>query len=358
MAFERATQAVSEATRRQVLQHWRLGLPIAVERNGKLIWLGPEEVEVPPPQGPAGLLYLPQGRSVDPELLRKWLSQACPTLADLVNLANLPVGLLAYVSPRSATGRADHGLDETGADNLCQAERQFSILRTAYPRQTAKLAKRLKAVGTEEELAELLCEAAVCNAIASAAKSGSLVVEPTTANGSRCDLRANLGGSDVWGEVKRYSDRAAQSGTPVLRALSVEGFRQAAGGAEGVIRSRAENLRSKLDGWSDNGQGKGVPDQFLPGQINILFLFEDAWSPLPHVRAALWGDRFFFDEPDPELWQYGSKEGLFARERWSVVSACCWMTTVGGAARTQRLWKNPKAEIRLPTPVEDLLQEL
>lgn len=59
VALERATRAIKEATRRQVEQHRRLGLPIAVERDGAVVWLGPDEIEVPAPEGPGGAVWRP-----------------------------------------------------------------------------------------------------------------------------------------------------------------------------------------------------------------------------------------------------------------------------------------------------------
>ena len=38
-------EALNEAVRDAVRQHQRMGLPLAVWRNGKTVWLSPEEVE-------------------------------------------------------------------------------------------------------------------------------------------------------------------------------------------------------------------------------------------------------------------------------------------------------------------------
>jgi hypothetical protein len=39
-------KAVREAVRR----HKLLGYPIAVSRGGKVVWIPPEEIEIPPPE--------------------------------------------------------------------------------------------------------------------------------------------------------------------------------------------------------------------------------------------------------------------------------------------------------------------
>jgi hypothetical protein len=43
--------ALAEAVREAVLRHKRLGNPIAVWENGRVVWIPPEEIEVDPPAG-------------------------------------------------------------------------------------------------------------------------------------------------------------------------------------------------------------------------------------------------------------------------------------------------------------------
>jgi len=43
--------ALAEAVREAVLRHKRLGNPIAVWKNGRVVWIPPEEIEVDPPAG-------------------------------------------------------------------------------------------------------------------------------------------------------------------------------------------------------------------------------------------------------------------------------------------------------------------
>ena len=45
-----ADRAVRKAVREAVLRHKLLGNPIAVWRDGKVVWIPPEEIEVPPPE--------------------------------------------------------------------------------------------------------------------------------------------------------------------------------------------------------------------------------------------------------------------------------------------------------------------
>ncbi|HEX6201260.1 MAG TPA: hypothetical protein VF150_13435 [Thermoanaerobaculia bacterium] len=45
-----ADRAVRKAVREAVLRHKLLGNPIAVWRDGEVLWIQPEEIEVPPPE--------------------------------------------------------------------------------------------------------------------------------------------------------------------------------------------------------------------------------------------------------------------------------------------------------------------
>jgi len=43
-------RAMRKAVREAVLRHKLLGQPIAVGRDGKVVWIPPEEIEIPPPE--------------------------------------------------------------------------------------------------------------------------------------------------------------------------------------------------------------------------------------------------------------------------------------------------------------------
>lgn len=45
-----ADRAIRKAVREAGLRHKLLGHPIAVSRGGKVVWIPPEEIEVPPPE--------------------------------------------------------------------------------------------------------------------------------------------------------------------------------------------------------------------------------------------------------------------------------------------------------------------
>lgn len=47
-----ADRAVRKAVREALLRHKRLGQPIAVSEQGKVVWIPPEEIEVPPEEPP------------------------------------------------------------------------------------------------------------------------------------------------------------------------------------------------------------------------------------------------------------------------------------------------------------------
>jgi len=47
-----ADRAVRKGVREALLRHKRLGQPIAVSEQGKVVWIPPEEIEVPPEEPP------------------------------------------------------------------------------------------------------------------------------------------------------------------------------------------------------------------------------------------------------------------------------------------------------------------
>jgi len=47
---DRPGRAMRKAVREAVLRHKLLGNPIAVGRDGKVVWIPPEQIEVPPPE--------------------------------------------------------------------------------------------------------------------------------------------------------------------------------------------------------------------------------------------------------------------------------------------------------------------
>jgi len=44
-------RAVRQAVREAVLRHKQLGNPIAVSRDGEVVWIQPEDIEIPGPDG-------------------------------------------------------------------------------------------------------------------------------------------------------------------------------------------------------------------------------------------------------------------------------------------------------------------
>lgn len=359
---ERADRAIHEAVRRQVEEHRRLGLPIAVEREGRVVWLGPDEIEVTAPEGPSGLLMIPSEKAADARSVAAWIKLECPVLHSLLKPAGEPVppaGLIAYLSPRSASETDVDGLDLLGKQHLRHAEGALHRINELAPPGWARVRKRIPTFREEDKLVQFLCEIAVCAAVGSVADPGSFELSPITQPPKNCDLKAAIHGTTFWGEIKRSADPGpamGSAGRSRPRALSVRAHRESRDTEEPPTRSRAEDLRSRLDGTSDGRPKPGVPGQLQPGGVNVLFLFEDAWTPLPHVRSALFGDPYYFQEPRPG--DPPTPEGLFALVRWRIVSACCWMAIVRGTARTQRLWTNPNAEVPLPGHVETVLTSL
>ena len=67
-----------------------------------------------------------------------------------------------------------------------------------------KYRRDLSAVNSENQVAELFCEIALCASLANRAQK--LELRPSTGKGTYSDCLFNLSGFDIYGEAKRYVD--------------------------------------------------------------------------------------------------------------------------------------------------------
>ena len=230
---------------------------------------------------------------------------------------------------------------EVGRTHLEKAANEIGrlMVRLGQKQVCDAYRRQFSGVGDEHKVAELLCEITVCVSMADI--SDEFELRPSTTGKKRCDFRAMLAGHYVWGEVKRYEDTWFEKPHLSGRAISMQSYVNARGRA---AIPRAEQLREKLDGYAAGRHPNGVPEQFLKNQINLLFIIHRSYGESERdLHDALFGDR-------------ESNNGLFMRERWRNVSACCWSGVDGNDSFTiRKIWGNPNALMAVP---ENVLTEL
>jgi hypothetical protein len=260
------------------------------------------------------------------ELLKKH----CPHIWELFNKRakrNPPGGITEFIS------------DELAAEQLQLADGRVRSLINKTSEMAVRDAYRrdLSGVDTAERLAELFCEMTMADALAGIS-SAATVFRPRTAGGTACDLKIVVSGCDLYAEVKRFAD-TWEGGQRSI------GKSQPGSAKPDADRPRAMDLFSKL---------KGVHRQFPTGTLNVLFLFHpSAWSTHRYIGQALFGDASSLDDSNVPL-LYG--DGLCALKEWHEVSACAHAhVNCDGTISIRKIWKNPKANIRLPDVVEGRL---
>ena len=257
----------------------------------------------------------------------------CPRIWALLNekaKRSLPKGIEDFVSGQwSADGRTQLQSADARVAALI-AKTSEATVADAYRRD-------LSGVGSEQKLAELLCELTLVDAIAGVSDS-QLVLRPATRNGKRCDAKVVLVGRDVYGEVKRLAD-AWEGGVRSI-AKTLHGPKPAH-----ATRPRAMDLFSKLE---------KVPGQFPQTTVNILFLFHPSvWNSPVYIKQALFGDASGFDEsPNPQV----HNDGLFYLSEWRELTACAHSrVNEDGSLSIVQVWRNPNANAVLS---EDVLQRV
>lgn len=255
----------------------------------------------------------------------------CPHVWALLNLkarSSLPVGLENFLSDQCGTeGRRQLQLADARISSLV-AKTSETKVADAYKRD-------LSGIGTEDKVAELLCEISLIDALAGISDTQP-DFRPSTRNKKRCDVKVVISRRCVYGEVKRLAD------------LWEGGVRSIAKSPQGskpsdTSRPRAMDIFSKL---------KEVPAQFPQGTLNILFLFHPSvWNSHAYIKQALFGDASGFDESlEPPV----LGDGLFALCEWREVSACLHSrVNPNGTLSIVQAWRNPNANVALPNDVHE-----
>lgn len=305
---------------------------------------------------------------VTQESLQYWLEAKCPTFWSILNQKAkrcLPAGIVEYLSPLSGERRRQIAqaypefgpleLDEIGRDEAVRGRQQLQIadkhLETLVPvcgsKEVGDVYRRgLSGVNTEIQLAELLCEIALCASFTRL--SPTLSLRPPSGRGTYCDVSFQLNGFTVYGEAKRYEDTWFSDLDPA-RPESRSLVKLSPGDKPyESSRPRAMDLSSKI---------REVPRQFPMETINLLFIFHSSHGePRIYIQQALFGDSTFSMKPE----EVGLKpDGLFAVEDWRAVSGCS-LTRVSsqGSLLLLNTWDNPNADVPMPASVRSALGRL
>ncbi len=281
----------------------------------------------------------------NPEALVTWLQRECPTFWSLLKekaKRSLPPGIVEYLEEGSA------GEQETGRHHLKIAEKRllhlvnfcsFTVVGDAYRRN-------LSGVATTNQLAEVLCEIALCVSLSQL--SPTLTLHPASGKGTSCDVSFQLAGFPVYGEAKRYEDNWLSDHKP-QGPISRSIVKAPPGrNPQGSARPRFMDLYSKL---------QKVPGQFPDGTLNFLFLFHPSLAESKsYIQQALFGEETFFT---PKNGLSLSDTGLFATEEWRVISGCCFSRIEPeGNLVCPVVWENPRAFVPIPMPVRMALDRL
>ena len=275
-----------------------------------------------------------------------WLTSNCPVFASLLNQKakrNLPNGIAEYI------GKGSDGEIEAGRTNFLTIEGFLSEL-IAYSSEKEvgdNYRRDLSKVSTEQTLSEIFCEIALCVKVGS--YSGSIILRPSTGKGTHSDCKFYINGSEIYGEVKRYQDswphivkKGEKDNQKIPFGRSI--FKSNADEKpSGVARPRHMDVQSKLE---------NVHRQFPDDKQNILFVFlPSLGGPRDYlVQAMLGQSNFRLEEKAFAL----EKDGLFAKETWGIISACC-LTRANPESKAlfPVVLKNPNAKM----PIEDEIIE-
>lgn len=276
--------------------------------------------------------------------LKVWIEGNFPKLWQLLNAKakrRLPTGLIEYL------GRGCPSEIEAGREHISSIERYLTDLVNVCGWQEVanKYRRDLSGVNSENQVAELFCEIALCASLGRCAKK--LELRPPTGKGTYSDCLFNLNGFDIYGEAKRYVDpwphieRIGDSSNkkiPYNRSIS-----KTPSGAkpDDSARPRSMDLRGKL---------RDVHRQLPDGTLNVLFVFHSSLGQSKrYLTQALFGDSNF-SETDSGFILQG--DGLFSLDDWQNISACC-LCRVNPDSKVDFtfFWKNPRANIELPEPV-------
>ena len=281
----------------------------------------------------------------DKNELSDWIKSTCPSLWSLLNAkaqTHIPSGYGEYLSPLPA---------KRGRRYLRVADQQLQTLIDVFAFSTIAREYRrdLSGVVTRTQLAELLCEIATC--VAFCKHSATLLLRPKNERGKACDFRCLLNGFDVFGEIKRYDDNWFLRTEPPQQNIRSRFLTRPISGTlpPDTRWPRYMELQSKL---------LDVPQQFPDRTINIVFIFHSSLEDNDRIlRQALFGEHSAFSGPVNN--DFSAEDGLFSREDWRNVSACCYSLLLeDGQLVCSVIWDNPRAHVPVPEEVHSVLKSL
>lgn len=309
----------------------------------------------------------------------QWFHRECPALASLLGpLSTLPVGLNHWLAGtgddwwrNQATLLAETSSDDCSPPSALKIERALApglAERKAQARRSIvqadrAAAKLISALGTKPirdlyakrlvktpapNLPSLFCEIGVCGWLTTIGKLKALSPRTgqrrtETSEETHAEALVEIGGCDVYIEVKRFEDswesrkKPEKPGRSLLTRDPV---------SPGTFRPYVMDLRDKLE---------DAPDQLPLGMPSIVFVIiaQRLPSDMPWLKHALFG------EPNQALSsQDGLRAGaLFLEDRWQPVSACCRaMILENGDVATPQIFYNPRALVPLPDTARWLLE--
>ena len=280
--------------------------------------------------------------------LKEWIQANCPMLWTLLNKKaqkNIPVGLSKHISERSSSEIED------GRNNLKIIEKYLRDLERLCGLNTIgnNYRRDLSGVNSENQLAELFCEIALCATLGE--KFGEVRLRPPTGKGTYSDCLFHYHGFEIYAEAKRYVDPWPHIGKIGCNHNSeIPYTRSIAKSKSGEIpndsaRPRSMDLRSKL---------RDVHRQFPDSTINILFVFHFSFGESKkYLTQAFFGDSNFFRNEDDFILE---EEGLFSIDEWKNISACC-LSHVNPDSDVifPFIWKNPLSYVNIPDSIVEAI---
>lgn len=277
--------------------------------------------------------------------LVEWLNTNCPLFWSFLNKkaqASLPKGIIDYIG----TGSSDE--IETGRSNFKIIEKYLSELVSFCGNQKVgdNYRRDLSGTSSEQTLAEIFCEIVLCAKVGS--YSRALELHPETGKGTFSDCQFFVNGSEIFGEVKRYQDswpyivketESKDQTIPFSRSIYKSSSDEKT--SSNTARPRHMDIQSKLE---------NVHRQLPNGTKNILFVFlPSLGQPKNYLVQALLGEvNFLRSENELAL----EPDGLFAKEEWKNISACCFArANHKSAVIFPVIIENPNADNSIPKDI-------
>lgn len=303
--------------------------------------------------------------------LSDWIKSTCPTLWSLLKTqaqASIPPGCYEYLSPSPEEWILPRIKDSEDPEAE-QYFRRIAMSHAKWGRRYLRVADQhlqdlidvrgfkpvadayrrgLSGVSTATQLAELFCEIATCSAFSK--RSQALSLRPKNEKGTACDFHCLLMGVDVFGEIKRYDDNWLLGTEPPQRSIRSRLLTRPISGSlpPDTKCPRYMDLESKL---------LDVPQQFPDRTLNIVFIIHSSFEDNDRIfRQALFGEHSTFSGPVNN--DLSAEEGLFLREDWRNVSACCSLKLEDGQVVYSVSWDNPRAHVPVPEEVRSVLKSL